>query len=363
MIKRHQLQTVINKLAQFPAVALLGPRQVGKTTLAKQVAATGNSVFLDLESPNDRQKLAHTEVYLNEHRDKLIVLDEIQYIPELFSVLRVQIDRRISEGRPAGHFLILGSADMNLLKQTSQSLAGRISFVELSPFDALETGADTKDSLWVRGGFPRSYLAADDDASTSWRKDFIRTYLERDIPQLGPHVPAETLQRFWTMLAHTQGQRLNAAKLAGSLGVDNTTIARYLDLMIDLLLVRRLQPYSTNTGKRLVKSPKVYIRDSGLVHTLLRLDDKEDVLGHPKAGDSWEGFAIESIIRCAPERAKASFYRTSEGAEIDLLLELPKRGLWAVEIKFSLGTETAARFSPCTQGRKSETLLRGLFRK
>ena len=336
MIGRRRLQTILKRLDQFPAVALLGPRQVGKTTLAEAVSAERESIYLDLETQSGRERLSDPADYLYGHEDKLVILDEVQAMPELFRELRGLIDRGRSRGKRVGRYLILGSASMDLLRQSSESLAGRLAYVELEPIDVLEIPRHDRDNLWLRGGFPDSFLAADDPASALWRDSFIKTYLERDIPLLGPRIPAETLRRFWTMLAHTQGQLLNAAQLARALAVDGKTIARYLDLMVDLLLVRRLQPYHANVRKRLVKSPKVYVRDSGLVHTLLGLDDREAVLGHPVAGGSWEGFVIENILRSAPERTFATFYRTAAGAEIDLLLEMPNRGLWTIEIKRGL---------------------------
>ena len=340
MIPRRQLPVVLDRLKQFPAVALLGPRQTGKTTLAGYVARQGLSgretVYLDLESAADREKLADAELYLAGHEDRLVIVDEVQRMPELFRSLRGLIDRGWSRGARAGRFLLLGPASIDLLKQSGETLAGRIAYVELSPFDAMEVAGGDRDRLWIRGGFPDSFLADSDEASVVWRENFIRTYLERDIPQLGPRVPAETLRRFWIMLAHVQGGMLNAAQLARSLAVDGKTVARYLDLLVDLLLVRRLPPLHANVGKRLVKSPKVYVRDSGIVHALLGLDDYEAVLGHPAAGGSWEGFVLETLVGSAPERARASFYRTSAGAEIDLVLEMPGAGLWAVEIKRGL---------------------------
>ncbi len=229
--------------------------------------------------------------------------------------------------------MLLGSASNTLLQQSAESLAGRVSYHELTPFTLLETGASKSTPLWVRGGFPDSYLAKDDRASLNWREDFIRTYLERDIPAFGLRIPAEALRRFWTMLAHNQGGLLNAAKLAGNLGVSGQTIGRYLDLLVDLMLVRRLPPWHANAGKRLVKSPKVYIRDSGLAHTLLGIETQEDLLGHPVIGGSWEGYCIENLIAVAPRGTEASFYRSSAGAEIDLVLRLPSGALWAIEIK------------------------------
>jgi predicted AAA+ superfamily ATPase len=342
MIRRRLEPTLQELVDQFPAVALLGPRQVGKTTLAMDVAHGKNSIYLDLESPADRAKLANAEMYLADHEDKLIVLDEIQRLPELFQSLRGLIDRGRRRGRRQGRFLLLGSASLDLLQQSGESLAGRISYLELTPFDLLEF--EDIDRLWVRGGFPESTLAANDRVSLKWRQDFIRTYLERDIPLLGPRIPAESLRRLWTMLAHHQGGLLNAAELAASLGVSGKTVAAYLDLLVDLLLVRRLAPYHANVGKRLVKSPKVYVRDAGLVHALLGLQNKDDLLGHPVAGNSWEGFVIESLLAVAGAECQASFYRTSAGAEIDLVLEGPKGEVWAIEVKRSLNPVPAKGF-------------------
>ena len=336
MIPRHKLQLVRARLDQFPAVALLGPRQVGKTTLAEHIAEERPSVYLDLEYPADREKLTDVALYLSGHEDKLVILDEVQRMPELFQTLRSLIDKGRRRNIRAGRFLLLGSASVDLLKQSGESLAGRIAYVELEQFSVLEVNDDGREKLWIRGGFPDSFLAESDRASVVWRENFIRTYLERDIPQLGPRVPAETLRRFWTMLAHVQGGTLNATQLARGLGIDGKTVARYLDLLVDLLLVRRLPPFHANVGKRLVKSPKIYVRDSGIVHTLLGLDDRDAVLGHPVAGGSWEGFVLENLLGAAPERTKAYFYRTTAGAEIDLALEMPDGKLWAVEIKRGL---------------------------
>jgi hypothetical protein len=299
---------------------------------------------LDLESVTDLARLTDPEQYFADHEDDLVVLDELHRVPELFQTLRGVIDRGRRRERKAGRFLLLGSAAIDLLKQSGESLAGRISYLELAPFDALEVPAEGLDTLWVRGGFPSSFLADDDELSLKWRQDFIRTYLERDIPQFGPRIPAETLRRFWTMLAHNQAELLNAANLARGLGVDGKTVAGYLDLLVDLLLVRRLPAWHRNVGKRLVKSPKVYVRDTGIAHALLGLRHKEDVLGHPVAGQTWETLAIETLIVAAPEGAEASFYRTSAGAEIDLVLALPNRQLWAIEVKRSsaLGHKTEA---------------------
>jgi len=268
-------------------VALIGPRQVGKTTLALEVAENRPAVYLDLESEPDRARIGSPLLYFADHTDELVVLDEIHRAPGLFEALRGAIDAGRREGRGAGRFLLLGSAALELLAQSGETLAGRIDFVELAPFDVTEVGADRLDGLWVRGGFPNSFLARSERASMRWRQSFIRTYLERDVPELGPRIPAETLRRLWTMLAHNQGGLLNAAQLARNLGVTGATIGRYVDLLVDLLLVRRLSPRLVNVGKRLVRSPKVYVRDSGLVHALLGLADKEALLGHPVVGASW----------------------------------------------------------------------------
>ena len=344
MIERRLLPELQVLLADYPAVALLGPRQVGKTTLALKVAETINSIYLDLESAADRSKLADPELYLVDHEDKLVILDEVHRIPELFQSLRSLIDRGRREGKRAGRFLLLGSASMELMQQTGETLAGRIAFLELSPIDVLEVTPEEYDRLWNRGGFPDSLLASNDAKSNLWRQNFIRTYLERDVPQLGPRIPAETLRRFWVMLAHIQGGPLNAASLSRGLGVDGKTVAKYLDLMVDLLLVRRLAPWHRNIGKRLVKSPKIYVRDSGVVHALLGLGSKEDVLGHPVAGHSWEGFVVENLVNVAAAGTEASYYRASGGAEIDLILTLGGRKPWAIEIKRSLEPKVGRGF-------------------
>lgn len=345
MIVRRLTAELDSALAEAPAVALLGPRQVGKTTLALEVARTRPAVYLDLESAADRAKLAEPELYLAAHADKLVILDEIQRTPQLFQSLRGLIDAGRRSGQGTGRFLVLGSASIDLLKQSSESLAGRIRYLELAPLDAAEVGREQLDALWLRGGFPDSLLADSDAASLRWRMDFIRTYLERDIPQLGPRIPSETLRRLWTMLAHSQGGLLNAAALARALAVDGKTVAAYLDLLVDLLLVRRLAPWHGNVRKRLVKSPKVYVRDSGLVHALLGIGDREALLAHPVAGGSWEGMAIESLIAAAPRGTEAYFFRTAAGAEIDLLLQLPgRRAPWAIEIKRAIAPKIERGF-------------------
>jgi len=335
MIKRLIQDELLQSIGRNPAVALLGPRQVGKTTLALEIARTRPSLYLDLETAPDRAKLADPERYLADHEGVLVILDEVHRAPDLFQSLRGLIDSGRRRGKRAGRFLLLGSASVDLLKQSGETLAGRIAYLELAPFDALEIESKQMDNLWLRGGFPSSFLADNERDSFRWRQDFIRTYLERDIPQLGPRVPAETLRRFWTMLAHSQSTMLNAATLARGLGVDGKTVARYLDLLVDLLLVRRLPAWHRNVGKRLVKSPKVQVRDSGVTHALLGLTSKEQLLGHPVVGQSWESFVIEKLLDVAPQGVEASFYRTSAGAEIDLVLTLPGGELWAIEIKRS----------------------------
>ena len=280
-------------------------------------------------------------MYLRQHQYELVILDEIHRAPEIFAALRGLIDEGRRAGRRTGRFVILGSAAIDLLRQSSESLAGRVVYVELFPFNLLdvlqdkgkaENGNDVLNRIWLRGGFPDSYLAKSDRVSLTWRRDFMRTYLQRDIPELGPRIAEETLRRFWTMLAHLHGGLLNASDLSRSLGVDSKTIANYLDLMVDLLLIRRLEPWHNNTGKRLVKSPKVYVRDTGLMHTLLQIDGLEKLMGHPKLGDSWEGFIVENILSVAPSGANAHFYRTRAGAEIDLVLDIGDQR-WAIEIR------------------------------
>jgi len=351
MIPRRIETLVQDRLSHLPAVALLGPRQVGKTTLAQAIAVGRKSVYLDLESPLDQEKLSDPTFYLAGHEDELVILDEVQRMPELFATLRGLIDQGRRRGKRSGRFLLLGSASADLLRQ-SETLAGRIAYIELSPLDVLEVPVDRHNRLWVRGGFPESFLAHDDSRSLIWRQDFIRTYLERDIPQLGPRIPATTLHRFWTMLAHVQGGLFNAAQLARGLAVDGKTVARYLDLLVDLMLVRRLQPFQTNIGKRLVRSPKVYVRDSGIVHSLLNIGDHEALLGHPVSGTSWEGFIIENLIAAAPLSSVPLFYRTAAGAEADLLLEIPKHGLWAIDIKRGLSARPEKGFFVACQDLK-----------
>jgi uncharacterized protein len=340
MFSRDALHRLRWLLQRFPAVALLGPRQAGKTTLAlSHRAATPDALYLDLELPSARRQLDDPEAFLLAHRHRLLILDEVQRMPGLFEVLRGVIDLRRREGEAAGQFLLLGSASGTLLQQSSESLAGRVATVELTPFLAHELGLTDADPLpihrlWQRGGFPLSWLAPDDATSVAWREAFITSYLERDIPNLGPRIPATTLRRLWTMLAHQQGGLLNHSQLASSLAVSGQSVSRYVDLLCDLMLVRRLPPWSGNVGKRLVRSPKVYVRDSGLVHALLGLPTIEHVLAHPVAGTSWEGWVIEQLLAAAPS-AQSSFFRTARGAEADLVLEFAAGSTWIVEIKRS----------------------------
>jgi predicted AAA+ superfamily ATPase len=349
MIKREAQGEIITLLEEFPAVALLGPRQVGKTTLSEEIAALfkPGPIYLDLESPTDQAKLNEPEAYFELHKGRLIILDEVQRVPELFQVLRGVIDRRRRQGLKSGQFLILGSASLDLLKQSSETLAGRIAYKELSGLNVSEiskSGPNNQDHLWIRGGFPDSFLAKNDEASLRWRLNFISTYLERDVPQFGTRIPSVTLRRLWTILAHSQGSQINIANIGASLGVTAPTAKRYIELLEDLLLIRSLRPWSGNIGKRLVKAPKVYIRDSGLVHALLNLKTMDDVLGHPVAGASWEGFVIENLLSCLPVGVTPWFYRTSAGAEIDLVIEQNIQKKYAIEIKRSFTPKLSKGF-------------------
>ncbi len=346
MIKRRIYQKVEKALGRQAAVAIIGPRQVGKTTLALDIADNRDAIYLDLEAKEDREKLSDASLFLSRNEDLLVILDEIHRVPELFQTLRGLIDKGRRKGKKVGRFLILGSAAIDLLRQSGESLAGRIEYVDMGILDVLEIkNNDTAlTNLWVRGGFPDSYLAKNNADSFIYRRNFIRTYLERDVPQFGPRIPAETLERLWTMLSHNQGTNLNASQLASSLSVSAPTITTYIDLLVDLLLVRKLRPFLVNTGKRLVKSPKVYVRDSGLVHALLGIENYNELAGHPVIGNSWEGFVIENLINAAPPRTFSSFYRTSAGAEIDLILEFPNNEVWAIEIKHSLSPKLKKGF-------------------
>lgn len=360
-------------LAEFPAVVLLGPRQVGKTTIALDwVEAMGDkALYLDLELPSAQRQLDDAEGFLLAQRERLVVLDEVQRVPGLFAVLRGVIDQRRRAGEAVGQFLLLGSASGALLGQAAESLAGRIATLQITPFQARElaqvpaTGSAAADvsvmdarlaSLWLRGGFPLSYLARSDAASLRWRESFITTYLERDIPALGLRIPATTLRRLWTMLAHHQGQLLNQSQLAAALAISGSTVARYIDVLCDLMLVRRLQPWVGNVGKRLARSPKVYVRDCGLLHALLGLPTTEALLAHPVAGSSWEGHVIEQMIAAAPN-AEASFYRTSNGAEADLVLTPRSGQAWVIEVKRSSAPTVSRGFHQAANDVKAQRRL------
>lgn len=330
---RHRLSSVV------PAAVLLGPRQVGKTTLARKLAADwpSGAVYLDMERPADRRRLDEADAYLRMQAPRLVVIDEIHRVPEIFTVLRGIIDDRRVAGQRFGHFLLLGSASLDLMQQSSESLAGRVAYLDLGPMDAQEavTADIDSDTLWCRGGFPDSLLTPDDRASFEWRQDFVRSYLERDVPMFAPRMPARTLGRLWTMLAHQQAGMLNTSQLAANLGVSAPTVGRYVDLLADLQLVRRLPPWAANVGKRLVKTPKVYVRDSGIVHALLALPDLDALLGHPVVGASYEGFVLETLINALPPGRTPWFYRTADGAEIDLLIEEAGCPVAAIEVKRS----------------------------
>ena len=334
MIEREAKTRLTQLVDRNPAVVLIGPRQVGKTTLALAIASERPATYVDLERPSHLARVGDIEQYCDEHAKELVILDEVHRTPDLFAPLRGIIDERRRAGRAAGSFLLLGSASIDLLTQSGETLAGRLAIYELHPLSISEVPTERLRLLWCRGGFPESYLAAGDPESLDWRLTFIETYLQRDIPQFGPRIPAETLRRFWTMLAHNQGQTYNAAALARGLDVSGVTIGRYLDLMVDLLLVRRLQPWTSNLGRRLVKAPKVYLRDSGVCHALLGIETLDELLGHPVIGGSWEGFIIENVLRVLPPGASWGYYRTARGAEVDLIVEF-RRELWAIEVKRS----------------------------
>lgn len=349
MIPRIAQLEINELLDEFPAVGVLGPRQIGKTTLAELIAGSidPEPIYLDLENPLDVAKLSDADAYFEAHKGKLIILDEVHRVPELFPVLRGVIDRRRKQGMRTGQFLILGSASLDLLKQSSETLAGRIAYRDLSGFvinEVEETGITAQNRLWLRGGFPDSFLARNDLSSFRRRLNFINTYLERDIPQFGPRIPTVLLRRLWTMLAHHQGGQLNTAQLSASLDIALPTVKRYVELLEDLFLIRTLRPWSGNVGKRLVKTPKVYIRDSGLAHALLNLATLDDLLGHPVSGHSWEGFVIENLMSVLPLGMTAWYYRTSAGAEIDLVLERGATERYAIEIKRSLSPSLSKGF-------------------
>ncbi len=354
MIDRCLFNKIQASIETYPVVGIIGSRQAGKTTLAKMVRDTikKKSIYLDLELPSDQDKLFEPELYLGQFADSLVIIDEIQRLPSLFPILRALVDQR----RVGGRFLILGSASPDLIRHASESLAGRIIYHELTPLNLEETGYDEVNRLWLRGGYPLSYLAKSNDASFNWRDSFIKTYLEMDIPQLGIHVPSAQLRRFWTMLAHSHAQLWNANRIAGSMGLSPPTIRKYLDILEDTFIVRQLRPYHTNLKKRLIKSPKVYIRDSGLLHSLIRIKTLKDLQDHPSVGSSWEGLIIEQVLGILPEDWQGFFYRTSAGAEIDLLLLDDQNKPIAIEIKYSAGARVSRGFwsafedLSCTKG-------------
>jgi len=336
-INRRLTQKVVDGLESYPVVALLGARQVGKSTLAKKISSGfQDAVYLDLESPRDINKLQDPEAFFELNKDSLICLDEIQRMPGLFEVMRAVVDRT------GQRFLVLGSASRDLIRQSSETLAGRIAYLELTPFTLDEIPGDDSINHWLRGGYPKSVLAKNNDVSFEWRLNYIRTFLERDIPQLGFNIPANTLQRLWQMLAHNQGQTLNSAKLGNSLDRSANTVRHYIDILEQTFLIRTLAPYSVNVKKRLVKSPKVYLRDSGLLHALLDIETMNNLMGHPVYGSSFEGYVIENILANLP-RWKPYFYRTTGGAELDLVLT---RGteIIAVEIKASTAPKPSRGF-------------------
>lgn len=342
MIYRVLSKQVEQALQTMPVVSLLGPRQVGKTTLALEVGRMmgKKAVYLDLESENDLNKLTDAENFLKRQQGSLVILDEVQRRPNLFPLIRGIVDERRRNGEKAGHFLLLVSSSRDLLQQSSESLAGRIRYLELPPFTVTELyqseGKEFNiEKRWLRGGFPESYLAGRDEDSWDWRNDFILTYLERDIPSLGIGIPPARLRRFWKMLAHYNGNQVNLSELSRSMEISQPTIKTYLDLLTDLFMVRQLPPWSGNIKKRLVKSPKIYIRDSGILHSLLQLPGMDALLGHPGVGGSWEGFVVENILNELDSRWAYSYYRSATQVEVDLVLHTPRQEVWAVEIKRS----------------------------
>ena len=352
MISRLLSDDVLKALRAMPAVALLGPRQVGKTTLALELTQTHTDkpvVYLDLELESDLAKLDDPEGYLSRLKGQLLIIDEVQRRPDLFPVLRALIDKRIRDGETSAQFLLLGSASRDLLQQSTETLAGRIRYLELKPFMVQEVQpidplGFNPEKLWFRGGFPKSYLSETDDESWNWRSDFVASYVERDIPNAGLQIPASRMRKFWTMLAHLHGQQVNFSVLAKNLEVSNPTIRNYLDILTDLYMVRQLQPWAGNTKKRLIKSPKIYIRDTGLLHHLLNISAFEDLQGHPVIGASWESFVIEAIISRLSDKWIASYYRTSNQSEIDLILEKSNTQRLAIEIKRSVAPKIKSSF-------------------
>lgn len=348
IVSRPDIEASVRQaLSGSPAVALLGPRQVGKTTLARALASeTEGSLYLDLERSTDLRKLEEPRAFLQGQVGRLTVIDEVHRTPNLFAELRGLIDERRRAGDRAGQFLLLGSASLDLVQHASESLAGRITYIDMGPISASEAqlAGIPIDTLWLRGGFPDSLTAAGDEQSYIWRQSFIRSYLERDVPMFAPRMPSTTIGRLWAMLANGQGTTLNNARLAQGLGVAAPTVNRYIDLLVDLMLVRRLTPWSGNLGKRLVRSPKIYIRDSGLTHALLEIGTVNQLLGHPAAGPSWEGFVIENLVNAAGPAATLSFYRTADGSELDLVFEKGGLPYVGIEIKRSAAPKIGQGF-------------------
>ena len=351
MFRRNAISLISAALKRSPAVAVLGPRQVGKTTLAKQLAGTVSRefVYLDLQDERDRARIADPNVFFKTHKDALIVLDEVQYTPGIFRHLRPEIDRDRSKGR----FLLLGSASFSLLKQSAESLAGRLATVDLGGLLVQEIEPDfaRQQQLWLRGGFPESFTAASDEESFEWRLDFMRLLLERDLPQFGVQVAALTLQRFWRMVANTHGLLANMSQLASSMGISVPTVGRYLDLLEAARMLRRLQPMYINLNKRLVKTPKTYLRDSGLLHALLGIQGMDGLMSHPVMGYSWEGYVLEHICQLAPRGAEVMFYRTAAGAEMDVVVQAGSRTT-CFEIKSSSAPKVTQGFHNAVQDLK-----------
>lgn len=352
MLNRIITDKLEKTIRRIPAVALLGPRQIGKTTLAQMIGKEHNSLYLDLESPEDLLKLRDPTSFFSMHSDKLIILDEIQRMPDLFMILRGIIDKNRQIGKKSEQFLLLGSASMDLMRQSSESLAGRIHYLNMGGLNILEA-PNNVNKLWLRGGFPDSYLSDSDSDSMEWLEMLIRTYLERDVPQMGFRIPASRLRRLWTMLSHLQGENINYSKLAGNLEVDGKTVTHYLDILVDLLLVRRLDSWHINVKKRLVKSPRFYIRDSGLLHRLLGIADHDALLSNPILGKSWEGFVLENILSILPNSVEPYYYRTSAGAEIDLVLKISSTELWAIEIKHGVAPKIKQGFHQSSEDIKA----------
>ena len=346
MLDRMITEHLLEEIAVNPAVVLLGAYHVGKTTLAKKISQQISAIYLDLESPENLAKLESFPVrFLQENSDKLIIIDEIQLAPNLFAALRGVIDHNRFEGKEGNQFLLLGSASMDLLRQSSESLAGRISYIDMHGLNIMESGYDNLRQLWLRGGFPNIYLANSDTAAMRKLESIVRTYLERDIPQMGFNIPATRLRRLWTMLAHLQGETVSSTKLADNLEVDRKTVNKDINVFIDLLLVRRLEPWHANIKKRLVKSPRYYVRDSGILHRLLGIGDYDSLLSNPILGKSWEGFVIENIHSVLPYLAETYFYRTAAGAEIDLVIRMPNAEIWAVEIKHGTAPKVSKHYN------------------